>query len=232
MILTNQIKNEIKLHAKEESPRECCGFIVDKIGAYKAKNISQEKNKFKVDPEDFLSASRGGEILAVYHSHLKEDEPRFSEYDKFNSVSHDVLYILYSMRDNSFSQFDPSLTTFHKYIGREFKIGETDCWQLVKDFYEDELNIKFKEYYRDKTYKSYLGKLFNLGMKTSGFYFVDQLQKYDCLLFGKETPFHIGVYLGGDLILHQPPNSYSRVEDYTEKHRKITKHIIRHHEFN
>ena len=182
MILTNQIKNEIKLHAKEESPRECCGFIVDKIGAYKAKNISQEKNN--------------------------------------------------SMRDNSFSQFDPSLTTFHKYIGREFKIGETDCWQLVKDFYEDELNIKFKEYYRDKTYKSYLGKLFNLGMKTSGFYFVDQLQKYDCLLFGKETPFHIGVYLGGDLILHQPPNSYSRVEDYTEKHRKITKHIIRHHEFN
>ena len=48
MTLTNQIKNEIKIHAKEEVPRECCGFILGEIGAHRARNTSQEKNKFKI----------------------------------------------------------------------------------------------------------------------------------------------------------------------------------------
>ena len=53
MILTEEIKNDIKIHAKEEEPRECCGFIVEKMGAYKAKNISQEKGKLKLTQKIF-----------------------------------------------------------------------------------------------------------------------------------------------------------------------------------
>lgn len=232
MLLTEQIKFDIKSHAKEQAPKECCGFVLNEERIYRAKNTSTEIGKFSIDPEDFLLASKLGKISAVYHSHPKEEEARFSEYDKFNSISHNLLYILYAMKDNSFSQFNPSFTGFNKYIGREFEIGKTDCWQLVKDFYETELDIHFREYYRDENYKSCLGELFASGMETSGFYFVDQLQKYDCLLFGKKTAFHIGVYLGNDLILHQPPNAYSRIESYTDKHKKITKHIIRHNELN
>ncbi len=235
MILTEEIKNDIKIHAKEEEPRECCGFIVEKMGAYKAKNISQEKGKFKINPEDFLSASKLGEILAVYHSHLKEDESRFSEYDKFNSILHDYIYILYSLRDNSFSRFDPSLSNFNQYIGKTFKIGESDCYTLMRSFYQKELNISLNDYHRDGQWQTYLDRLFDSNFEREGFIEVTSLKKYDCILTKSRKNInsnHIIIYLGNDLILHQPPNSYSRIEEYTEKHKKITNKIIRHHELN
>lgn len=233
MRLNNKIKLAIKQHAKDEAPKECCGFILENGETYKARNVSNDENKFSIAIEDYVSADNLGEINAVYHSH-PEQGLSFSEYDKFNSISHGIIYVLYSMRDNSFTQFDPSLAAFNKYIGREFKIGKTDCWALVRDFYESELNIKFRDYYRDEKYKPRLKEYFDSGMKTLGFYFVDELQKYDCILFGRKkdpAPYHIGLYLGDDLILHQPEKSYSRVEEYTNKHKRLTDCIIRHKEW-
>lgn len=235
MLLTEQVKCDIKSHAKQEAPRECCGFILNEQRIYKAKNISTEIGKFSVNPEDFLSASKLGDILAVYHSHPKEEESRFSEYDKFNSVLHNYIYILYSLRDNSFSRFDPSASNFNEYIGKTFKIGESDCYTLMRDFYKNELGISLNNYHRDTNWQSYLDKLFDSNFEKEGFIEVSDLRQYDCILTKSRKNInsnHIAIYLGGGLILHQPPNSYSRIEEYTDKHKKITNKIIRHYEVN
>jgi len=235
MTLTEQIKNEIKSHAKLERPRECCGFIIDEVKVYKAKNIAHDnENKFKISPEDYVAASSLGEITAIYHSH-PNTEAKFSEYDKFNSINHKITYILYTLKDNSFTQFDPSLSDFNDYIGRSFKIGLSDCYTLMRDFYKNELNINLNNYKRDENWKSYLTELFDKKFINEGFQEVTGLQKYDCILTKdrhKGPSCHIAVYLGGGLMLHQPPNSYSKIEEYSDRHKKITNKIIRHNELN
>ena len=127
---------------------------------YRATNISTDKNKFQIAPQDYVLASTQADKAAVYHSH-PDTEAIFSEFDKFNSISHNILYVLYSLKDNSFTQFDPSLSDFNQYIGRSFKINKTDCFALVRDFYKEELNINLHNYNRDENWKSNLGELFD-----------------------------------------------------------------------
>jgi len=228
--LSTHIKTEIIQHARGEAPKECCGFIMSDGSVYRANNASANKNKFKIAAQDYALAARDSNIEAVYHSH-PSTEPRFSEFDKFNSISHNFVYVLYSMRDNSFTQFDPSLAEFNKYIGRKFEIGKTDCYSLIKDFYKFELDIQLNEYHRDQAFHSYLGDLFDKHFEREGFLKVDELQKYDCILLRKnerEPSNHIVLYLDNNLILHQPGKSYSRMEEYTSTHRKLTNYIIRH----
>jgi len=239
LILNNSIKKKIRTHAVEEKPKECCGLIIstdDGLSTYKTKNSSLLSNFFKVDPHDYLSATRLGKIVAVYHSHTDDNET-FSEFDKFNSVSHGLTYILYSLKNNALTQFSPEYSTFNAYVGRKFEIGKTDCFGLVKDFYEFELNIKMGSFYRDEKFKLHLEEYFNMFLKNFGFYTVEAncLQKYDCIFFGKRPgsspPHHMGLYLGDDLILHQPEKNYSRIEEYTDRHKKFTNHILRHKEW-
>lgn len=235
MTLSQDIKSFIKLHAKNEAPEECCGFILNDSTACKANNSSQNKSqRFSISAEDYLQAARLGKITAIYHSH-PSTEATFSEYDKFNSINHNLIYVLYSLKDNSFSQFDPSLSSFNEYVGRNFDIGKTDCFGLMRDFYKAELNINLNNYKRDQDWKTYLSELFDKRFKTEGFEEVSQLQKYDCILFKskKNGPSsHIAVYLGDGLMLHQPQKSFSRIEEYSERHKKLTNKIIRHNELN
>ena len=105
----------------------------------------------------------------------------------------------------------------------------------MRDFYKAELNINLNNYKRDQDWKTYLSELFDKHFKTEGFEEVSQLQKYDCILFKsrKNGPSsHIAVYLGDGLMLHQPQKSFSRIEEYSERHKKLTKKIIRHNELN
>lgn len=233
MILNSSIKKKIRAHAVEEKPRECCGLIIstdEGLSTYKTKNSSLLPNFFKVDPHDYLSATRLGKIVAVYHSHTDDNET-FSEFDKFNSVSHGLTYILYSLKNNALTQFSPEYSRFNAYVGRKFKIGKTDCFSLVKDFYWNELGVGLKEYHRDKDWRSYLAELFDKAYKDDGFSEVDEYKKYDCILFAsrKNKPSsHIAIYLGDELILHQPFRNYSRIETLTSRHEQFFTKIIRH----
>jgi proteasome lid subunit RPN8/RPN11 len=106
----NKLKNKIKEHALKESPQECCGLIVQKEGmldAYSCRNRAQNKNDFfEIDPNDYLSASKTGEIVAYYHSHT-EHESEFSNFDKFISDIHGFPTILYSIKHDKFKEYFP-----------------------------------------------------------------------------------------------------------------------------
>tara|TARA_Y100000593_G_scaffold31767_2_gene62468 strand:- start:7109 stop:7825 length:717 start_codon:yes stop_codon:yes gene_type:complete len=233
MNLTQYIKNKIKEHAFKEKPKECCGFVLDCEGerkVFECHNSSFTSDFFRISPKDYIRAKDVGKIIAVYHSHTNTND-LFSEFDKFNSVCHNITYILYCLSNNSFTYFDPKNNSFNKYIGRKFEIGKTDCYALVRDFYQDELNIKLTNYRRKDGWRNNLEKLFDSKFKKEGFYEVDSLQKYDCILFQlkkNEPSSHIAVFLGKNLILHQPEKSYSRIEEYSSRHQKFTNRIIRH----
>jgi len=66
-------------HAREESPRECCGLLLgrgDEVAEVcRARNVaSSPATRFVNDPKDHIDARRDGrarglEILGFYHSH-------------------------------------------------------------------------------------------------------------------------------------------------------------------
>jgi len=108
--LTKKIRSRIKEHSLSEYPSECCGIIVardKKIDVIKCKNIAFDKsNFFEIGPVDYLRASKRGKIKAYYHSHIG-DSINFSGADKEISQSHKLPLIMYSIKENKFSEYSP-----------------------------------------------------------------------------------------------------------------------------
>ncbi len=79
MTTTRDIRDRLIAHAREESPRECCGLLLgrgDELAEVRrARNVaSSPATRFVIDPKDHIDArrdgrSRGLEILGFYHSH-------------------------------------------------------------------------------------------------------------------------------------------------------------------
>ena len=76
---TRDVRDRLIAHAREESPRECCGLLLgrgDEVAEVRrARNVaSSPATRFVIDPKDHIDARRDGrarglEILGFYHSH-------------------------------------------------------------------------------------------------------------------------------------------------------------------
>ncbi len=69
---------EMEAHARAESPRECCGVLIGLAGrvleARRAANLSDDPNRFLVDPRAHVEALRETRrrelhVVGFYHSH-------------------------------------------------------------------------------------------------------------------------------------------------------------------
>lgn len=227
-MLTDQIKESIKEHTFKEQPKECCGLIVQKdenCTSFPCKNDSNEPNKFRVNCSDYLKCSFCGDIKALYHSHF--NSPDFSLYDKQQAKINNLKYILYFVPDNKFNIFDPLIDNLSNYIGRKYQIGVQDCFTLVRDYYKKELNKEIFNYERDENWKN-ISPLIDLCYKKEGFKEVNDLKKHDIILFKFRRDFseHCAVYLGDNLMLHQPVNGLSKIEPI-DRYKRYINHIIR-----
>ena len=73
--LNDNLKDQIKNHAFEEFPKECCGLIVLKNGELnivKSRNLFSSERKFFLDPET-IKREGFDNVQAIYHSHTYED---------------------------------------------------------------------------------------------------------------------------------------------------------------
>ena len=76
---TRDVRDQLIAHAREESPRECCGLLLgrgDEVAEVRrARNVAASPaTRFVIDPKDHIDARRDGrarglEILGFYHSH-------------------------------------------------------------------------------------------------------------------------------------------------------------------
>jgi proteasome lid subunit RPN8/RPN11 len=64
--------------ARASAPRECCGVLLGRanhiVEAVQARNLSEDPDRFLVDPADHIDAcrqarQRGLEVVGFYHSH-------------------------------------------------------------------------------------------------------------------------------------------------------------------
>ena len=92
MILRRQHLAEIIAHARETAPAECCGLIGGLSGSrssaiYRLRNVGSDPEKaYEAAPEELFAAQRqmrerGEDLLAIYHSHPRSNNPTPSETD-------------------------------------------------------------------------------------------------------------------------------------------------------
>ena len=96
MDLAPDLAEQMLAHAREASPKECCGLLaMDEDGTvvrvYRARNRKDSKVAFEVDGQDHIramndAAAHGWEIEGIYHSHPRT-EPAPSLTDRQNAVA-------------------------------------------------------------------------------------------------------------------------------------------------
>tara|TARA_R100000664_G_C2757250_1_gene145403 strand:+ start:1888 stop:2625 length:738 start_codon:yes stop_codon:yes gene_type:complete len=242
MNLETTIKQSIREHALEEKPKECCGLLIERKAVkeiYPCRNSSEQPTQhFSINPSDYVKASARGKIKAVYHSHNSGNE-KFSVNDMFNSRAHKLNYILYNTVKNSFSFFDFKKNKTFLY-NRIFKIGKSDCYTIVKEYYE-ELGIKLEgeNTLGDDWYKknpNLIAELFKLNETNPDLPILElppnsELKEHDVIVFEfikGAGPNHVAVYLGDGNMIHHPRNKYPCIEALNPIYQKKMYKIYRH----
>ena len=93
------------VHAREAAPAECCGLVGGIAGTqacslYRLRNVTSEPEvRYEAAPEDLFAAQRqmrerGEELLAIYHSHPRADEPSPSETDIRQAFYPSATYLI------------------------------------------------------------------------------------------------------------------------------------------
>lgn len=235
-MIDNKIKRFIKNHALENLSEEICGFVVEdknEIICIKCANAAENKSiDFQISLEDYLNAKSLYNILYIYHSHV-DDSDDFSEKDKLYSNEICINYILYHLKSDTFKVYE-SKDLGRKYIGRFYKHKKYDCFTLIKDYCKQELNIDLKY---DTDFFDNASTDVNVLEEVEKYYsgnnftkILDQnLKKNDILLLNgvNKTPNHFAVYLDDNKILHQPINSFSRIDNYCNFYKRNTVGVYR-----
>ena len=100
---------EMFSHAREESPRECCGLLIgsgDVVArTIRAANIDPNSTRYLIDPADQFSAIRlarveGLEVIGAYHSHVASAAtPSQTDIAEARNGP-DFLYVIVSLSDD------------------------------------------------------------------------------------------------------------------------------------
>ena len=234
MILNDDLKKEILTHAKEESPKECCGLIIVRKGRkrYKpCKNVSDvPKETFVLAINDYVKAEEEGEIIAVVHSHPFE-RPEPSIGDKVACEKSNLPWIIVNPTIEEWGYCEPSGFEL-PLVGREFNFGIVDCYSLVRDYFKQELNIEIRDYFREDKFWEKGNSLYEDNYDEEGFrkVLLNEIQKHDVLLIHLEAnlPNHAAVYLGDQQILHHVQGRLSSRDILGEYYIKNTAFVARH----
>lgn len=234
----------IKNIAKKSYPNECCGFVI-KSGknqiVYPTENIHEnKKDHFKIDPLKLDEARELGTILCVYHSHTNGNI-KLSLNDLWGSdVSRIPIFLVSKHQDELYyDYYDPN--KINPYLGRNWDWGRDDCYSLVRDWYEKELNIILSPFRRYETEQIDLNwDRFQENFRKEGFEQViegvpnknESIKKNDIIMMaiGSNNVNHIAVYINevNNLILHHLKDRLSEYHYYDGWWREVTRCVVRH----
>lgn len=221
MKFNEQTIKDAKKHALFESPHESCGIVSN--GKYiPCKNISTNPktglpdtlNSFEIDQSIVRKYMIKNKLDGIIHSHT--DSPHLSLTDmkcQINTnipwmvinVSHGIVRHCYGYGGN----YDrPEL------FGREFINGQSDCWTLVCDWYNEQ-GIDIYNPPREPDWWRKNEKIIEENMESSEFFKIDKesVKNGDVIVLqiNSNTPNHTGVYEDG-LIIHHLQGRLSKKE--------------------
>ena len=233
-------KDKVVEHALKESPKECCGLLVNIKGKliYKeCKNLAHIKtDQFILNPHDYadIEDKYGNEAIeGIVHSH-PHTSPIASPADLVCAARTNKHWYIVNPQTNEWYDFFPKEYK-QSLIGRPWTWDHTNCWQLIREYFNAELDIQLIDFPKPNTPEEFSkNPLFEKYFEEAGFKEIsqdDSLQKYDCVLMNLsgEVLNHVGVICDdfGNELLHHMQGRLSCKETYTSWFRKITGRIVR-----
>jgi len=222
-------KEKALLHAKEEDPKESCGLLLNIKGKqkyYPCQNLSiSNYQEFIINPEDYVAADNLGEIIGVVHSH-PITPPIPSQADLIGCEQSNQAWHIVNPKTEEWGYCEP---TGYKpsIIGREWVWGVTDCWSLVRDYYQEKLNIKLRDWDRPLTLDEFnANPMFERCAWRTGFRELRNEEKTlngDLLFMSilSNNLNHVAIFLDG-MVLHHLVDRLSCKEPYSEWLLKCT----------
>jgi [CysO sulfur-carrier protein]-S-L-cysteine hydrolase len=76
--LVQRALDDVRAHARDEAPRECCGVLIGRdraiLESARALNLAEGTSRFLIDPRDHIRAMRDArtrqmDVIGFYHSH-------------------------------------------------------------------------------------------------------------------------------------------------------------------
>ena len=137
LTITKAHFDEIVAHARESSPRECCGLIGGTNNStqtvYRTRNIAVDPLvTYEAAPEDLFAAqrqmrARGEQLIAIYHSHPRARDPAPSQTDVRLAYYPSAVYLIVGLGN-------------HEPCVGAFQINEREGWQSIEYNTDGELN--------------------------------------------------------------------------------------------
>ena len=216
-------------HAKEEDPKESVGLMLNIKGKkiyYPCHNLSTYSQQcFILDPEDYVKADSLGQIVSVIHSHPTTPAIA-SEADRVSCEAGRLPWHIVNPKTEKWGYYEP--TGYKPALkGRPWCWGVTDCWSLVRDWYQEEKGIELIDWERPVTPEEFLEKpVFEEAAELANFRLLkpnEKLENGDVLLMsimGKGLN-HAAIFLNGE-VLHHLADRLSCQEPYSEWLLKCT----------
>jgi proteasome lid subunit RPN8/RPN11 len=241
MKLAPEIIAAVAAHAKEDFPRECCGFIVavskKKREVIRAKNTADDPKQFwRIAGDEQDAAEARGEIVCVYHSHpLGRSAP--SEADRVSCEAAGLPFLIYAHPLGEWELLKPCGYK-PPLNGREFVHGVTDCYSFVRDWFLEERGVELPDFDREDQWwtKPNGPDLYmdNVRDSSNGFTLVSQdwrdARPGDLLLMRlmSSKVNHAAILLDGMKIIHHVPGRLSGRDTFSQFWQQCVAHVARH----
>ena len=229
------LKEQIRVLALAETPKEVCGFVFQEgqdLVASQRDNVHENPyHEFAIAPKEYLDAVRTKKLHGYFHSHVAESSVP-SQGDKIVCEQVRLPLYIYSVRDDTLECYRPTGVTF-PLEGRPFILGINDCAGLVIDYYRQVLNISLPDFTR--TSEQVINGFPDLLAYASrnGFMQVTETRQNDVVLMkvGHPQPVscnHVGVLVEPAVMLHQLISRPFARTVYGGYWQRATHYILRH----
>ncbi len=234
---------EVREHALAEFPRESCGLVAIVKGRERylpCRNEAETPSEhFVLCPQDWAKAEDLGEIIAVVHSHPNASA-KASEADRVACESSGLPWHIVSvLSDCGDAPEAGEIATIEPtgyqapLVGRPFAHGVLDCYSLVRDWFEREMEIELPDFERRDLWWERGGDLYMQNFSAAGCSpFVGAPRRGDIILMQVRAKVvnHAAVYLGDGLMLHHLYGRLSSRDVYGGYWQEVTRMIVRHRE--
>jgi len=205
---------EIRAHAAAVFPMESCGLVVVRKGKeryWPCRNLATGSEQFHLHHEDYAAAEEQGDIVRIVHSH-PNIAPVPSQADLVGCDASGLPWVIVNWPTGAIHEFQPS-GYVAPLVGRVFSHGVLDCYTLIRDYYQRELQITIPDFERRDDWWKTEQNLYRDNFAAAGFVRIEEsaLRTHDVILMqlSSDKTNHGAVYLGDGKILHHPMNRLS-----------------------
>lgn len=216
-VLSPEEYESFKEHCVRCWPEEACGVLVSDV-FIPCRNVSDNPTvSFVLNKYDYIKASLQGPIQAILHSHpidrmkVQEFPPEWpSVHDQKKWMSGSIPWGIVACEGENITDQHRMVWMNEDYIppllGREYVWAVTDCYSIVRDWYNLEMGIKLPNFARNWDWWNNGEDLFMQNLLDVGFVEISRSEAKvgDGLLFKLRSNVinHCAVITGTNQILH------------------------------